>query len=217
MFRMGSWHHNVSVLGPYCLSIDSVSRLTVSHLGSVSTSSLYTSHSRTTTQHQAIIMFSCSLTVAWYEMVCRWIQSRLKSLLSAIAHETDGRFSQHSPPGLRSVSLVSSVQSLGVMIDDMLSFNKHVDIVCNSCNFHIGALRHIRRYISEDTAKTIACLMMVHGRLDYCNSVLNRMSSSNINKLQRVQNSVARINTRRWVSDHITPVLADLHWLLVQY
>ena len=58
---------------------------------------------------------------------------------------------------------------------------------------------------------------MIDGRLDYCNSVLYRTSASNINRLQRVQNSVARIITRRRLSDHITPVLADLHWLPVQY
>jgi len=58
---------------------------------------------------------------------------------------------------------------------------------------------------------------MVNRRLEYCNSLLHRTSSSNINKLQRVQNSIARIITRRQLSDPITPVLADLHWLPVQY
>ena len=42
-------------------------------------------------------------------------------------------------------------------------------------------------------------------------------SASNINKLQRVQNSTARIVTRSTRFDHITPVLADLHWLPVKY
>jgi len=101
-------------------------------------------------------------------------------------------------------------------IDDMLSFNTHVDNVCKSFNFHISTLRHIRRHISEDAAKTTAC-SMVNGWLDYCNSLLHRTSSSNIKKLQPVQNSVARIITRRRLLDHITPVLADLHWLPVQY
>jgi len=118
--------------------------------------------------------------------------------------------------GCVSISPVSNVRSLGVTIDDRLSFNEHVDNVCKLCNFHIRAPRHIRRHISEDVAKTIAC-SMVNRPLDYCNSLLHRTSSSNINKLQRVQNSVARIITRRRLSDHITPVLADLHWLPVQY
>ena len=56
---------------------------------------------------------------------------------------------------------------------------------------------------------------MVGARLDYCNAILYGTSKSNIQKLQHVQNSLARIvsGTRR--SDHITPVLARLHWLKI--
>jgi Reverse transcriptase (RNA-dependent DNA polymerase) len=118
--------------------------------------------------------------------------------------------------GCVSVSPVSSVRSLGVTIDDTLSFDEHVNNVCKSCKFHIRALRHIRCHIPEDAAKTIAC-SMVNGRLDYCNCVLYHTSSANFNKLQQVRNSVARIITRRRPLDHITPVLQDHPWLPVQY
>jgi len=58
---------------------------------------------------------------------------------------------------------------------------------------------------------------MVAGRLDYCNAVLCGTSSANIDKLQRLQNALGRVvrNTRR--RDHITSMLADLHWLPVRY
>ena len=56
---------------------------------------------------------------------------------------------------------------------------------------------------------------MVSARIDYCNAVLHGTSKSNINKLQRVQNSLARIVTGARKSDHINPVLASLHWLPV--
>jgi hypothetical protein len=118
--------------------------------------------------------------------------------------------------GCLSVSPASSFRSLGATIDDTLSFDEHVDNVCKSYNFHIRVLRHIRRHICEDEAKTIAC-SMVNGQLDYCNSVLYRTSSSNINKLQRVKKSVACIISRRRPSDHNTHVREDLHWLPVQY
>ena len=110
----------------------------------------------------------------------------------------------------------SSVRSLGITIDDTLSFDEHVDSICKTSNFHLRALRHIRKHISEATAKTIAC-SMIDGRLDYCNSVLYRTSLVNINQLQRVQNSAARIVTKSSRSDHITPVLAELHRLPIQY
>ena len=56
---------------------------------------------------------------------------------------------------------------------------------------------------------------MVGSRLDYCNSVLRGTSTENLEKLQRVPHvhSQGVSWTRR--SDHITPVLARLHWLPV--
>jgi hypothetical protein len=66
--------------------------------------------------------------------------------------------------------------------------------------------------IDDDTAKTIAS-SVIGPRLDYCNSVLYGASIANIDKLQRVQNSLARIVKRVRRYDHITPALIELHWL----
>ena len=54
---------------------------------------------------------------------------------------------------------------------------------------------------------------MIGARLDYCNLILHGTSIANIQKLQRVQNSLARISTGTRRSEHITPVLERLHWL----
>ena len=37
-----------------------------------------------------------------------------------------------------------------------------------------------------------------------------------LNKLQKIQNNAARIVTRTRRRDHVTPVLADLHWLPIE-
>ena len=57
---------------------------------------------------------------------------------------------------------------------------------------------------------------IVGARLDYCNSVLHGTTISNINKIQRVINTLARVVTGTGKRDHITPVLEKLHWLPVQ-
>ena len=46
--------------------------------------------------------------------------------------------------------------------------------------------------MSLDTAKTLAA-SIVGSRLDYCNSLLYGVSQSNIDRLQRVQNVLARV------------------------
>ena len=45
-----------------------------------------------------------------------------------------------------------SVKSLGVALDDTLSFQKHINAICQSTSFHLRALSHIRNIVSEETA-----------------------------------------------------------------
>jgi len=114
--------------------------------------------------------------------------------------------------GASSIAVSGSVRSLGVTIDSTLSFNTHVNEVCKSAHHHIRALRHIRKCISDEDAKQIA-VSMVSARLDYCNSILYKTSQSNLARLQRLQNSLARAVTNTRKRDHMKPILADLHWL----
>ena len=57
---------------------------------------------------------------------------------------------------------------------------------------------------------------MVVSRLDYCNSLLHGLPKVVTNRLQRVQNTAARIVTRTPKYEHISPVLRQLHWLPVE-
>jgi len=59
-----------------------------------------------------------------------------------------------------SVKPAASVRSLGVAIDNTLSFDVHVHNVCKTSYFRLRALRHIQNNISEDMAKSIACSMI---------------------------------------------------------
>ena len=63
--------------------------------------------------------------------------------------------------------------------------------------------------------KTIvhACII---SKLDYCNSLLYGLPSSQIRRLQRVQNTCARLICSQPRFSRITPILRDLHWLPVR-
>ena len=111
-----------------------------------------------------------------------------------------------------SLPLASEVKSLGVILDNRLSFDSHVTAICRACNYHIWALRHIRRLLPDDVARMLAC-SIVATRLDYCNSLLHGSSYGNITKLQRVQYSLARVVLQAPRLTHAAPLLKSLHWL----
>jgi hypothetical protein len=113
------------------------------------------------------------------------------------------------------IELSATIKSLGVILDSKLTFDKHVSNISKACYCHIRALRHVRESLPDDVARTVAC-SIVGSRLDYCNSLLAGMTKSNIAKLQRVQNTLARTVLRLRKYDHITPALNDLHWLPIE-
>jgi fibrillarin-like rRNA methylase len=108
-----------------------------------------------------------------------------------------------------------NLKSLGVTLDQNLSFNNHVQNIVKASNFHIRALRHIRPYLNKEVANTVAC-SIVSTRLDYCNSLLYGTTAANIQKLQRIQNTLARVVVDARRRDSITPILQDLHWLPIE-
>jgi len=53
-------------------------------------------------------------------------------------------------------------------------------------------------------------------RLDNCNGLLVGVSSQLLQRLQVIQNAAARIVTGARRSEHMTPILRDLHWLPIR-
>ena len=77
------------------------------------------------------------------------------------------------------------------------------------------SLRYIRRLIDQDTANTLAC-SIVASRLDYCNAVLYGVTDRNYKRLQRVQNSLARVVCNAPYRSPSLPLLKSLHWLPIE-
>ena len=108
-----------------------------------------------------------------------------------------------------------SVKNLGVVFDRTMSMEKQVSSVCRSCYAHLRNIGQIRRSLNKDATRSLV-RSMVTSRLDYCNVLLCAATISTTKKLQLVQNTAARIVTRTKLSEHITPVLRDLHWLPIK-
>ena len=102
-----------------------------------------------------------------------------------------------------------------LLLDQNLSFQQHVSRTCQICYFELRRINSIRQYLSQDAFKTLISAFIL-SRIDYCNSLLAGCPKQLIHKLQKVQNSAARLICRTPKSDHISPVLHTLHWLPVE-
>ena len=113
------------------------------------------------------------------------------------------------------IKVSNSVRSLGVVLDDKLTFDKHVAEICRNCYYHIKAFREIRRFLTKDIACSVA-RSIVLSRLDYCNSLLYKSSEKNIAKLQRIQNSLVKIIYELPWKTSTKTYMEELHWLPVR-
>ena len=94
------------------------------------------------------------------------------------------------------VSVASEpVRNLGAMFDSQLIMAPHVKSVVKKSSFHLRNIGKARRVLTEDATKTVMQSLVMSG-LDYCNALLIGIQQDLIAKLQRLQNSAARIVSR---------------------
>jgi len=113
------------------------------------------------------------------------------------------------------VATSDTARDLGVVIDRELSLAAHVTAVCRSDYNQLRQLRPVVRSLSMNATKTLV-QAFISCRLDYSNSLLYGVSDGLLQRLQSVQNAAACLVTGARRSDHITPVLRQLHWLPVR-
>ena len=112
------------------------------------------------------------------------------------------------------ISQTSSAKNLGFIFDSHLKHHDHISYLSKSCFYHIRDLRRVRPCLDSETAANIATAL-VHSKLDYCNSLFINLPKAEINRLQIIQNTLARTVANLKRGDHITPTLQSLHWLKI--
>ena len=109
------------------------------------------------------------------------------------------------------ISRVEHAKSLGLIIDDRLSWSNHIKELCRKISSAIGALRRIRSLISKSTAVQIYNAL-IQPHFDYCAPVWDGLSSYLCEKLQKLQNRAARVILQAKCEVNSSLLLETLKW-----
>ncbi|XP_076597184.1 uncharacterized protein LOC143326976 [Chaetodon auriga] len=109
-----------------------------------------------------------------------------------------------------------TVSNLGFKMDSDFRLDRQISAVVKSSFFQIRQLAKVKPFLAHQHFETVIHAFIT-SRLDYCNALYFGVSQSSLARLQLVQNAAARLLTGVRKREHITPILASLHWLPVHF
>ena len=116
--------------------------------------------------------------------------------------------------GDQCIRFSKKVKNVGVILDQNLTMDQHVNAIVSHCYKTLKDIGRIKKYLHEHQLKQL--VHSVISRLDTCNSILMNCGAHNIYKLQKVQNTAARLILSRRRRDSATIALRELHWLNIE-
>ena len=97
-----------------------------------------------------------------------------------------------------------------------MTLSQHVNSLRRSVTYYIRTEPwRIRRFIDTESCHADA-RALITSRLDYCNALFTLLSSSEVKRLQRLQNSAARLVFAVGRKVDSSSLLEKLHWLRVK-
>ena len=108
----------------------------------------------------------------------------------------------------------SSARNIGVVFDDTMIFEEHVNELCRTAFYHIRNISRIRPCLSIDSTKTLVHAL-VTCCLHHCNALLYGLPDYLIQRLQYVMNVAAKVAICK--QKFVTPLLIELHLLPVRH
>ena len=114
------------------------------------------------------------------------------------------------------VKRVAHTKSLGIVVDEYLSSDKHIDYILKKLKHNIGVIKRVCSVIPKQSLVTLY-RTPVEPYLRYGNSIWGQCGKTHIQKLQTLQNRAARIVAGKPFeeTDHVL-LLKELQWLNVE-
>ena len=107
------------------------------------------------------------------------------------------------------------VKNVGVWIDKNLDMKKHVSNIVSHCYKILKDIGSIKKNLERSQVENLVHAV-ISSRLDYCNSLLLNVNKEHLFKLQKMQNSAARLVLGRRRRESARSALRELHWLNVE-
>ena len=144
-------------------------------------------------------------------------EDKTEVVLNGTQQQLDEVNIAHLDIGQATVPIVSSaVRNLGSWFNVNLKTSEKIKKTCQSFYYHLHNIREIRKFLTPAPTKLLV-QGVIMACIDYCNGLLFGVPAVHLSKLQRLQNSAARLITRTPTHCHITPVLPALHWLTLKF
>ena len=110
------------------------------------------------------------------------------------------------------IEQITSIKYLGIVLDNKLSFNEHIDHICKKVSKKLGVLRRTRKNISKNSAIKVFNVT-VKPHFEYCASLLYLCNITQKTRLQKLQNKAMRTILKCDRYSSITSMLESLNWL----
>ena len=106
---------------------------------------------------------------------------------------------------------VSTTKSLGVLLDENLTWSSHINKMTKRIASGIGAIKRLRSFVSLETLHVIY-QALIQPHFDYCNVVWGNCGKTLSNKLQKLQNRAMRVLTFSNFDADANSLLEKLGW-----
>jgi hypothetical protein len=137
-------------------------------------------------------------------------------ILHPLKKHTDKNNSLNITIGDASIDQTTDADYLGLRIDDSLSWKAQINKICKNIGAKIGELKHIRKSANQEMLLYFYDTF-IQPVIDYGITLWSRVPKKDLNKIQKLQNTCARIITQNY--DYNTrglEIIKSLKWMNIR-
>jgi hypothetical protein len=116
----------------------------------------------------------------------------------------------------QTIKRVQSTRFLGVILNEYLSWNEHINMISKKMAKGIGILCKARKFLCKSTLITLYN-SFIYPYMTYCVEVWGCTTRHNVNYLTKLQKRAVRLITFSGYREHTLPLFVDLNVLKFEY